>query len=282
MKIALSTETTADLTPELRKEFGVTILPFKVVLKDTTYNDGDITTEEIFKFVDKTGILPKTTAINQFEYQEYFENLKKDYDAVIHIALSSGLSSSCQNAILASQEVENVFVVDSLALSTGIALQVIYARKLIDEGLDAKEIYEKLIARRENAQVSFVVERLDYLHKGGRCSSLALLGANILKIRPRIVMKDGKLSSDKKYRGKMEAVVEKYCTDTLAEFSNIDKTIAFITYTTATDEMVNAAVSALKNAGFERVEIARAGCTIASHCGANTLGILYFNDGDQA
>ncbi|MBE5756234.1 MAG: DegV family protein [Clostridiales bacterium] len=280
MKIALSAEATCDLTPELLKEFNVNILPFKVVLKDATYNDGDITTEEIFKFVDETGVLPKTTAINQFEYQEYFENLKKDYDAIIHIALSSGLSSSCQNAILASQEMENVFVIDSLALSTGIALQIIYARKLIDEGLDAKEIYEKLLARRENAQVSFVVERLDYLHKGGRCSSLALLGANILKIRPRIVMKDGRLSSDKKYKGKMESVVEKYCTDTLAEFSNIDKEIGFVTYTTATPEMVNVAVEALKSAGFKRVEITRAGCTIASHCGGNTLGILYFNDGE--
>ena len=140
----------------------------------------------------------------------------------------------------------------------------------------------KVEDRKDKVQASFVIERLDYLHKGGRCSSLALLGANILKIRPRIVMKDGKLSNDKKYKGKMEAVVEKYCADTLAEFSNIDKTIAFISYTTASDEMVNTAVTALKNAGFERVEIARAGSTIASHCGGNTLGILYFNDGDQA
>lgn len=130
-------------------------------------------------------------------------------------------------------------------------------------------------------QVSFELERLDYLYKGGRCSSLQFFGANLLKLRPRIMVKDGKMGADKKYRGKIELVVRKYCRDTLNEYNTPDKSLVFITYTTATPEMLNEATSACKEAGFERIEYTRAGGTISSHCGEHTLGILYFNDGPE-
>lgn len=284
MKIAVSAESTLDLPKELIEENDIHILPYEILLGDKTFLDGQMSTEEMFAYVEKTGTLPKTSAINEFRYTEYFESLKKDYDAVVHISLSSGLTSSTQNAINAAKNVKNCYVVDSKALSTGIALLVLYAKKLADEGLPAEKIYEAVSARVPYVQVSFVVETLDYLYKGGRCSSLARLGANLLKIRPSIAMRtdgDGTLSSHKKYKGKMEQVVEKYCADTLAEYHDPDKSIGFVTYTSATKEMAEAAKNALKNAGFERIIETKAGGTIATHCGPHTLGILYINDGGK-
>ena len=281
MKIAISVESTSDLSKDLIEKYDIKIIPFHIILGDADFKDGERSPEDIFAFVDKNKILPKTTAINEFEYAEYFEELKKEYDAVVHITLSSCISSSCSNAEKAAAEMQNVYVVDSKSLSTGIALLAIYARELADNGTSPDVIAEKLKERREKLQVSFVVEKLEYLYKGGRCNSLQLLGANLLKIRPRIVLKDGKMISDKKYRGKMDAVIAKYCADVLEEFNTPDLTRIFITYTTATPEMVAAARSACENAGFKSIIETRAGCTIASHCGSNTLGILFFNDGSR-
>ncbi len=279
MKIAISVESTSDLSKELLEKNDIKVVPFQITLGDETFNDGEKSTLDIFEYVDKTGVLPKTNAINDYGYTEYFESLKKDYDAVVHLSLSSGLSSSCSNAMRVSKDLDNVYVVDSLSLSTGIGLLALYAKDLANEGLDAKTIAEKCQQRVKNLQVSFVIERLDYLYKGGRCSSLQRLGANILKLHPRIVVKDGKMGSDKNYRGSMAKVVAKYCEDTLDEFNNPDFTRVFITYTTATQEMVESAKNALVDKGFKNIYETHAGCTIASHCGANTLGILYFNDG---
>lgn len=281
MKIAISVESTNDLTAELLHKYNISVVPYQIVLGDMVFRDGDHSTEEIFAYVEKTKKLPKTNAINEFEYTEYFESILEKNDAVIHICLSSGMSSSCNNAINASKNLKNVYVVDSKSLSTGIGLLAIYARELATEGLSAEEIYEKLLARVNSIQASFIVERLDYLFKGGRCNSLQLLGANLLKIRPRIIVKDGKMVSDKKYRGNMASVISKYSRETLEEFNTPDLTRAFITYTTATIEMVESAREALEEAGFKEIHETRAGCTIASHCGEHTLGILYFNDGKK-
>lgn len=281
MRIAVSVESTSDLNQELLKNNGISVIPFNVILGEKTFKDGEITTAEIFESVEKTGILPKTNAINQFEYTEYFESLKKDNDAIIHVCLSSGLSCSCQNAINASKDFKDVYVIDSRSLSTGIGLLALYAKELADKGVKPSEIAEKVQKRVDSLQVSFVIERLDYLYKGGRCNSLQFFGANLLKLRPRIVVKDGKMSADKKYRGNMEKVVSKYCEETLNEFNTPDLDKVFITYTSATPEMVSAARAAVESAGFKNVYETHAGCTIASHCGGNTLGILYFNDGKE-
>lgn len=279
MKIAISVESTNDLSKELLSKYDIKVIPYQFVLGNDLYKDGEITTEEIFNYVDTNGVLPKTNALNEFEYTEYFESLLTEYDAIVHISLSSGLTSSTQNAINASKNVKNTFVIDSLSLSTGIGLLAIYARELADAGEDAKTIAQKVNERVSKLQVSFVIERLDYLFKGGRCNSLQFFGANLLKLRPRIIVKDGKMSADKKYRGNMEKVVSKYCEETLYEFNTPDLDKVFITYTTATPEMVGAAKKALEDAGFKNIYETHAGCTIASHCGGNTLGILYFNDG---
>lgn len=279
MRIAISAETTCDMTEELLRKYDVKTIPFGVFVNGVLHKDGDFTTEELFRIVDETGVLPKTNAVNTAEFTEYFSGLLKEYDAIVHISLSSGITSATQNAFMAAQQMKNVYVVDSKSLSTGIALLCIYARELADAGVDPKTIQKKVQARTSSVQASFVIERLDYLYKGGRCSSLQLLGANLLKIRPRIVLKDGKMGMDKKYRGNMENVIGKYGENVLEDFNTPDKKMAFITYTTATEGMLEKARIACQNAGFETVFETRAGGTIASHCGAHTLGILYFNDG---
>lgn len=279
MKIAISVESTNDLGKELLDKYDINVIPYTITLGNETFKDGEKTTAEMFEYVDKHNVLPKTTALNEYEYTEFFEGLKKDHDAVVHICLSSGITSSCGNAERAAKNVADTYVVDSESLSTGIGLLAIYARELADKGVSAEEIAKKVQARAAKLQVSFVIERLDYLFKGGRCSGLQLLGANLLKIRPRIVLKEGKMINDKKFRGGMGGVVAKYCAETLKEFNNPDRKRVFITYTTASEEMLEAARKACKDAGFEEILETRAGGTIASHCGANTLGILYFNDG---
>lgn len=280
MKIAISVESTADLSKELLNEFDISLIPYAITIKDEVFKDGEISTDELFAKADSLKVLPKTTALNSFEYAEYFTALLTKYDAVIHICLSSALSSSCQNAIIASKEFENVFVVDSQSLSTGIGLLAIYGRQLADQGLSPKEIYQMLNDRISNLQVSFVIERLDYLYKGGRCSALQFFGANLLKFRPKIAVKNGKMGSDGKYRGSMDKVVSKYCAHALeSNKPNLD--MAFITYTTATPEMVSSAREALINAGFKKIYETHAGGTIASHCGAHTLGILYFTENNK-
>ena len=282
MKIAVSVETTCDLTKELLQKYDIKQIPFHITLGDKMFLDGEISTEEMFDYVDKTGTLPKTNAINEFGYTEYFENLKKEYDAIIHISLSSGLSSSCSNAKRAAQNLKDVFVIDSESLSTGIGLLAIYACDLVNEGYEPSVIAEKVQARVQSVQASFVVERLDYLHKGGRCNLFTLLGATILKIRPRIVVKNGKMGSDKKFKGNMGKVVRKYCESVFEDFNNADLDKVFITYTTATEEMLEEVRNAVSEKGFKNIYETRAGGTIASHCGANTLGVLFFNDGAKS
>ena len=252
MKVAISVESVHDLTKELLEKYDIKVIPYQINLADLSFKDGEYSTEEMFALVDKYNQLPKTTALNPVEYKEFFESLKKDYDAVVHICLSSGITSSCGNAVVAANELKDVFVVDSLALSTGIGLQAIYARELANAGVSAAEIAAKLNARRDKVQTSFVLERLDYMHKGGRCSSIALLGANLLKIRPRIVLKNGKMLSDKKYRGHMQMVVAKYAEELFHEFDSPDLSRVFITYTTATPDMVAAAKEKCQSVGLKR------------------------------
>lgn len=281
MKIAISTDSAADLTKELKEKYDIRTLPFTVTLGDKTVQDGEIFAEELFDFVDKNKALPKTSAINETEFGEHFDKLLSEYDQVVHFSLSSGLSSACNNAKIAASKRKNVFVVDTLSLSSGIALLAIYGRELAEKGDSAKEIYEKCLKRVPFVHASCELERVDYLYKGGRCSVLAFLGANILKIHPQIVCKNGEMVAGKKYRGAYSRVTEKYIADVLQEYSSPDLTRAFVTYTTAEEKTVTMAANALKEFGFKEVFVARAGATISTYCGENCIGILYINDGDK-
>ena len=280
MKIAITSDSVIDLTPELLEKYNIKILPLKFLLGEDEYKDGEITPAEIFEYVNKNGVLPKTSAANEATFVEFFAETLKTYDRIIHFDISSTMSTTYNNAVKAAKEFDGkVEVIDTKSLSTGMALLAIYARELTKKEKDIKVIAKMVRDRVDKVQASFVVDRLDFLHKGGRCSSVALLGANILKIRPQIIVKDGKMGSYKKYRGPMPAVITKYCKDTLEEFNHPDKSVVFITYSSATPEMLKAAHDVVDNYGFENVYETTAGCIVSSHCGPNTIGILYINDG---
>ena len=279
MKIAVSAETTVDLTKELLEKFDVKTVPYSVILGDEVRWDGEISNEELTWFVNKHKKLPKTCAVNTEQFTEHFKKLAQEYDAVIHFSLSSHLSSAYENALSSAKDFKNIYVVDSKSLSSGIGLLAIYARKLADSGCEPQEIYEKCLKRVPYVQVSSALKRVDYLYLGGRCGMLALLGANILRIRPQIIIKDGKIYCGKKYRGNFERVVARYVADTLEQFNNPDLSTAIVAYTTAPKEIVESTVKTLKERGFKDVFITRAGATVTSHCGEECLGIYYINDG---
>lgn len=280
MKIAISAESTIDIQKDLLVKYDIHIVPFAVTLGERTAFDGDITPQEIFDFVDKTGQLPRTSAVNEFQFEEHFKALLKNYDAVIHFSLSSAISSAHENASKVAANMKNVFVIDTKTLTTGIALLAIHGRELANKGLKPEEIVEKCTKRLPYVQASFVLNNLEYLYKGGRCSSLQRFGVNLFKIRPQIlVTQDGTMISGKMYRGKDEVVVRKYCEDTLASFDNPDKTVAFVTATNYSDDIFAIAENALRDKGFKTIYRTTAGATITSHCGDKTIGILYINDG---
>ncbi len=282
MKIAITAESTIDLPKNLLEEFDIHTVPFMVTMGDKSGLDGEVTPEEEFAYTKETGKLPHTAAVNPFQYEEFFASILKDYDHIIHFSLSSGISKACENATLVSHEDQfegKVDVIDTLSLSTGIALQAIYASKLAKEGLKPSEIVEKCKARVPYCQASFSLESVDNLYKGGRCSALSMIGANLLRIKPEIYVQNGKMIAGKKYRGSMDVVVGHYVDDTLEAFNNADKSLVFITYSTATEEALKVAKDKLVAAGFKRIEYTTAGATIACYCGPHCLGILYINDG---
>lgn len=281
MKIAISAESTIDITKELLEQFDIHTVPFSVILGAESKYDGELSNQELFNFVKDTNQLPKTSAVNQFQYEEHFKALLNNYDAVIHISLSSEISSACRNAILAASEFnDKVFVIDSRTLSTGIALLAIYARKLANQGASPSEIVNQVKARINNVQASFVLHSLDYLYKGGRCSKLAMFGANLFHICPQIIVSEGKMDAGKKFRGNYSSVIDQYVDQTLEEFNNPDLDMVFITYSSLEDAtgIINMVKEKLISKGFKNIYITTAGGTIASHCGPDTIGILYFNN----
>ena len=275
MKIAISAESTIDLPKELLDKYSINTVPFTILLGDKIGLDGVITPDEIFDYVSKKKVLPKTSAVNQYQYEEHFSKLLENHDAIIHFSLSCEMSCAYANAVKASKEFKNVYIIDSRSLSTGIALLAIKASKMADNGDSVERIIEQMKEDTGKVQAGFVLNKLDYLKKGGRCSGLVCFGANLLHIRPQILVKNGKMAPYKKYRGNYDYCVGQYCKDTLTEFSNNDKSVAFVTYTTASDEAVECAYNYLKNAGFKEIYKTNAGATISSHCGPNTLGILF-------
>ena len=275
MKIAISAESTIDLPQDLLDKYNIQTLPFGITFKDKLVEDHFGIAEEIFDFVEETKVLPKTSAIPPESYREYFEELKKEYDAIVHISLSALLSSSYSSACLASEGMENVFVVDSKNLSTGIALIAIYARSLVDKKMSAEDVYSLSQEYADKIRSSFILDKLNYMHKGGRCSAITLLGANLLKIKPQIVVSNGRMGVGKKYRGNLNKVVASYCEDVLAESENADKSMVFVTHSSPMPEEEEYITKKLKQAGFKTIYNTYAGGTVCSHCGPNTIGILY-------
>jgi DegV family protein with EDD domain len=283
MKIALSCESTADLTEELYRKNNIFIVPFSIVLGDKVLLDNEKAGKTIFEYVEKTKILPKTSAVNEEQYREHFNKILGEFDAIVHISLSSTISSAYSNAVKVAKEIgeDKVRVIDSLSLSTGIGLLLLYARKLIDAGESIEDIIKKVEARIPSVQASFVANRLDYLYKGGRCGMLSYYGANLLKIKPEIVVDNGKLKNSKKLFGLFSNTIQKYFDDIMQKFSTPDHENVFITYSTSTKETIESLQNQLKEKGFKNIYPTIAGGTISSHCGPECLGVLFINDGDK-
>ena len=279
-KVIISADSTCDLSKELTEKHGIKICHGPVILGDTAYVDGiDVQPHDLFKYHDETGVLPKTAAINYQDYVDFFTKLTEGGNTVVHFCLSSEMSSMCNNAKLAAEDVENVFVVDSRNLSTGIALLVLEAAELAQKGETAEAIYSKINELISKVNASFVIDDLLYLHKGGRCSSVAMLGANLLKLKPCIEVSEGKMDVAKKYRGKYSDVLLEYAKNRLENLDGIDKKRCFVTHTM---ELGNSDAKIIfdyvKGLGyFDEVIEATAGCTISAHCGPGTLGVLFIN-----
>lgn len=276
MKIAISIDSACDMPNELKEKHNLFTMPYYITLGDKEYIDGvNVTTQDLFDYVKSTGTLPKTAAISSDKFREYFINLLKEHDEVIHFSLSSKMSSSCLNALTGADGL-NVHIVDSKSLSSGIALLVLKCAKMVEEGnLTASEIVEKLKEMTSRVQASFLVDTLTYLHKGGRCSAVALVGSKLLKIKPKILVTDGKMDVAKKYMGNINNCLIKYVEDTL-KCNNPEKTIAFCTHSSKM-EISDQICQKLCEFGFSEVYDVDAGSTICSHCGPGTLGILFMN-----
>ena len=281
MKIAISTESCCDMPQEVIERYNLNIVPYHIHVGDTELIDGEISTAELFERADALKTIPKTAAVNEVQFEEHFGKLKQNYDAIVHISLSSELTSATANARKVAERLDNVYVVDSRSLSSGVGLLAVYASELAENGYEPQEIVRLVSARTSAVQCSSVIERLDYLYKGGRCNALVYFGANLLRIRPRIVITDRKITTDRKYHGNIVRVQEKYCQEILQDYPTPDLTRVFVVYTTATPEMIEVAKKACVKAGFKEIYEAQAGGTVASHCGAHTLGIMYINDGDK-
>lgn len=276
-KIIISSDSTCDLSAELKERYGIRIIPLGITLGTEVYRDGiNITPDDIYAHHEKTGELPKTTASNVGECIDYFTDLTKDGDAVIHFTISSTMSSTYSNACLAAEEFENVYVIDSKNLSTGGGLLVVAAAEMANSGMEAPAIVEELEKLVPCVDASFVIDSLEYLHKGGRCSAVAMLGANLLKLKPCIEVKNGSMGVGKKYRGVYGRVLAEYVDERLQNLDDIDTSRVFVTHAGCDAEIVNAVVEQVKSKGvFKEVFLTRAGCTVSSHCGANTLGVLF-------
>ena len=276
-KLLISADTTCDMHGALLDIYEVKTIPLYITFGTESYRDGiEITPDEMYARYEKDGVLPKTSAVSVGDFIAYFEGLLQEAEQVIHFTLSSGLSGTYQNVLLAAEEFPGrVFILDSKNLSTGEALSIIHAAELAKEGKTAEEIMAALPSYIDRVDASFVIESLEFLHKGGRCSALTALGANLLNIRPCIEVKDGKMDVGKKYRGKFKAVVRSYLEEKL-EKNNFDAKRVFITHAGCPSELVEMAKEIVEEKNlFREILVTRAGCTISSHCGPNTLGILF-------
>ena len=281
MKIKICADSTSDLSPELIERYGIEIVPLYIIKDGVSYADGrEISPDDIFEHVRGGGAICSTAAVSVADYEQFFAAQRKQCDALIHFHISSEMSSCYQNACIAAKGFENVYPVDSRSLSTGIGQLVLAAAEMAAAGkMSAEEIYQAVLALREKLDVSFVLDTLAYLRKGGRCSALAALGANLLKLKPCIEVHGGVMGVGKKYRGKLGACVLQYVCERLEGRDDIDLKRIFITDSGGfTPEELDAVEAEVRRCQpFAEVLHTRAGCSISNHCGPRCIGILYFH-----
>lgn len=277
-KIKIISDSTCDLSPELQKSYEIELVPLTVTLGEHSFADGiNVFPDDLYAYYSKTKKLPKTAAPTPDEYAHQFQRWVNAGYAVICFAISSDFSASFANAKIAAESFSDVFVVDSRNLSTGIGLQVLHAAELAAQGMDAADVFAEIEVMREKVRASFIIDTLEYLWKGGRCSGVARLGANMLHLKPGIDVVDGQMSVGKKYRGDLRTCLQKYVEFKLNGRSDIDLHRIFITHSGMTNgsdiDFVRKEIQ--KYQSFDEILVTQAGSTVSTHCGPNTLGILF-------
>ena len=281
MRVKIISDSTCDLSADLIQKYDIGIVPLIVMKDNQEYLDGiTITPADIFAHVAAGGSLCSTAARGVAVYQEMFAKYAKDYDGVLHVNIGSAFSSSYQNACIAAEDFDNVRVIDSKNLSTGQGLVVLKACDLAGTAANMDELKAQLDAFTSRVEASFVLDRLEYMVKGGRCSGAAALGANLLSLKPCIEVKNGKMAVVKKYRGHIEKCMTSYVKDRLAGRDDLDYDRIFITRTDVAKESLEAVRSGVAQYGnFGNVYETVAGCTVSCHCGPGTMGILFVRKG---
>ena len=276
MKVRMTADSTCDLSPELLRKYDIGIAPLSVIIDGEVYHDGvDVTPRDVFRATE-AGKAVRTAAVNTYEYKEFFRKQLADCDHLVHVCISSEFSTCYADACEAADEVGKVSVVDSRNLSTGSGLLALEGAEMAARGLDGETIAEALREKTGLVDASFVVRTVDYLRRGGRCSGLEALGAKLLHIRPSIVVRDGKMHPGDKYRGRYEHYLKHYIQDTLENDRKIDFRRVFITHSPSEEGLVRFAIDTVKSYGlFQEVLETMAGCTVCTHCGPDTLGILF-------
>lgn len=275
--ILIAADSTCDLNEELIERYGVKILPLGINLGDDLYIDGvNIDPEFIYKHYEEKGELPKTSAINIGEFEDFFRAETEAGNDVVFFTISSEMSSTYKNAKIAAESFDNVYVVDTRNLSTGGGLLVVSAGEMVKAGKSAQQIAEACAELAPRVDASFIIDDLEFLYKGGRCSAVAAFGANLLQLKPCIIVRNGKMTVGKKYRGKFASTLKKYIADQLGDASDLELDRVFVTHAGCDEAIYRQCVDDVKVlAPFREVHLTRAGCTISSHCGRNTLGVLF-------
>lgn len=279
-KVVIASDSTSDLNAELIARYDVKVVPLRVYLGETEHLDGvSIDPDMIYRHYEEKKELPKTAAPNITDFQDFYQKYTADGSGMVVFTISSEMSSTYNNARLAALEARDVHVVDTRNLSTGGGLLVVAAAKMAKEGKCASEIAEACRALTDKVDASFVVNDLEFLHKGGRCSAVAAFGANLLQLKPCIGVNGGKMGVGKKYRGNFAAVLTKYIADRIGNGEGIDLDRVFVTHAGCDAAIIEQCVAQVKAlAPFKEVHVTRAGCTISSHCGKNTLGVLFMHN----
>jgi len=275
--VIISADSTCDLPREFVERHDIRIIPLSVLLGDESFMDGvNFNADMIYDYYKKSGQLPKTSAPSVQQFIDFFSPFVQEGCEVVHIDISAELSSTFSSGRIAASELEGIYNIDSRSLSTGISLLILEAVRCRDEGMCAADIAAHLENIKENVETSFVIDTLEFLWKGGRCSGVAALGANMLKLRPAIAMKDGKLDVYKKYRGNMQNVYKQYARETLSDKSFAGGYISLVNSGEVSEEAIESVKEIIKElAPQQEIICARAGCTISSHCGPGALGVIF-------
>lgn len=276
-RVVITADSTCDLSPELWEQYDIHAIPLTITLGDKSFADSaDFTTDELYRRYDEDGLLPQTSAPSLQQYTDFFAAFLASGCEIVHLTISAELSSSYANACIVAKAVGGIHVVDSRMLSCGVGLLALKGAELCGAGVSAPEIAERLRSLTSSVRTSFVLDTLEYMRKGGRCSAVAAIGSNLLHIKPALSMKEGRLQVYKKYRGGMERVYRQYIEDCLAGRS-IDHSRVFLAESGNIDEGTLAELEMLirETAGAKELHRVRAGCTISSHCGPRTIGLFF-------